>query len=74
MIEFISNATIIIAVIAAASALSLVFYVGYITGKEKANTVTYAALNNLIIEWNRLIKQMPPMPSPGPKLDIRKKG
>ncbi len=73
MEDFLSNATVLIAMGCGVFALAITYYVGYISGKNKANTITYAALNTLIIEWNKLIRQMPIMPAPGPKLDIRKK-
>ena len=73
MEDFLSNATVLIATGCGLFSLVLVYYVGYTTGKNKANTITYAALNTLITEWNKLIRQMPIMSAPGPKLDIRKK-
>lgn len=73
MEDFLSDATVLIATGCGLFSLVITYYVGYVSGKNKANTVTYSALNTLITEWNKLIRQMPIMPASGPKLDIRKK-
>ncbi len=72
MEQFISDATVFIAIGCGVFALAITYYVGFVTGKNKANTVTYAALNSLISDWNSLIRRMPSMTA-GPRLDIRKK-
>lgn len=48
-------------------ALALTFYIGHITGKNSANTSTYAAMNSLINDWNCMLRRMPVMT--GPTLD-----
>lgn len=48
-------------------AMALVYYIGYITGKNSANKTTYAALNSLINDWNSMLRRMPVVT--GPTLD-----
>ena len=70
MADFLSTATVLIAAGCGIFSLGLTFYVGYLVGKNAANTTTYAALNDLITEWNKLIRHMPVMP-PAPRLGAR---
>jgi len=70
MSEFISDLTIFVFVGCSAFALALTFYVGYVTGRDRANKTTYAALNDLITGWNKFLRRMPQ--DPGPKLDVKK--
>ena len=50
--------TISFAVLAALAALGVSFAIGYLIGKDKANKMTYKAINSLITDWNKLLKRM----------------